>query len=144
MLRTFLYGMLLFGASGCAVLHHAQVGDVDNSSEYTLRRFDIKVSETGVDLEEAGNIAKAVSRSQKGNKAIDDALAIVSLFQMGPKTGNGVFNENYAQSLIYKLQEECPSGRITGVSSIRETRKYPVISGEIVKITGYCMTKKNA
>ncbi len=143
MVKTGLFcGIVLIGMSGCAVLHHAQVGDVDDSPDYTRRSFDIKFSETGIDVEEAGHVAKAVSRSGKGNKAIDDAVAIIGMFQMGPRTGNLIFNEKYAENLLYRIQEECPSGRVSGLMAIRETRKYPVISGEIVKITGYCLTPK--
>ena len=123
---------------GCAVLHHVQVGDIDNRNGIAYRPFDLKVSEAGVNLDEAGDIAKAMSRSKGANKDIDNAMAIVGLFQMGPRTGNPVFNEGYAKNIVNDLYKECPSGRITNLVSIREMRKYPVISGEIVKITGSC------
>lgn len=124
--------------SGCAILHHAQVGDIDNRKGVAHRPFELKVSETGVNMEEAGDIAKSLSRSKQANKDIENALGIIGLFQMGPKTGNPVFNDGYAKNIVNDLYRECPSGRITNVVSIREMRKYPVISGEIVKITGTC------
>ena len=43
--------------------------------------------------------------------------------------------------MIAMLKAECPSGKLTGLMSVRESRKYPVISGEIVKVTGYCVTQ---
>ncbi len=128
--------------SGCAVLHHAQVGDIDNSAGFNLRPFDLKVSETGVDFEGAKNIAKALTKDKKAKDALESIHTIMSLFQQGPRTGNPVFSDAYAKNLVNDLYQACPSGRITGLTSIRESRKYPVISGEIVKIKGYCMEKK--
>lgn len=133
-------GLLL---SGCAFLHHAQIGDIDNSPGYSLRPFDLKVSETGVDFKEAKNIGKALTQNKETRDAMDSAYAIMSLFQQGPSTGNAVFDDGYAKNIVNDLYQVCPSGRITGVTSIRETRKYPVISGEIVKIKAYCMEKKS-
>lgn len=123
--------------SGCAILHHAQVGMVDNRAGTTAVPFEIMVSETGVSLEQAGKIAKATnSRAGDNAKAVSD---IIGLFQIGPRTGNPVYNEHYAEKLIDEIHAKCPSGKITGLMSIREMREYPVISGEIVKITGYCL-----
>lgn len=130
--------------SSCAWLHHVQVGDIDNSSGYSLRPFELKVSESGVNFEEAGKVAKALNGSKAGRKDIDNAVGFIQLFQQGPRTGNPVFNETYAQNIVNDLFRECPSGKITGVVSIREMRKYPVISGEIVKIKGYCMQPKTS
>jgi hypothetical protein len=120
------------------------VGDIDNDSKFSLRPFELKVSETGVNLEEAGKIAKALNGSKVGRQDTDNVVGFIQLFQQGPRTGNPVFNENYAQNIVSDLFKQCPSGRVTGVVSIREMRKYPVISGEIIKIKGYCMTPKNS
>lgn len=121
--------------TGCAQLHHAQVGNIDDRSKST--KFEILVSETGVSVEDISNILKATSRNPRNNDGgrIADTIA---LFQMGPRTGNPVYNQDYAERLVYMIYEKCPSGKVTGLMSIRETRKYPVISGEIVKVTGYC------
>ncbi len=133
-----------FLASSCAWLHHVQVGDVDSDPNFSLRPFELKVSETGVNFEEAGKIAKALNTSKVGQRDIGNFSAILQLFQMGPRTGNPTFNESFAKNIVNDLYKECPSGRITGVVSIREARKYPVISGEIVKIKGYCMLPKKS
>ena len=58
--------------------------------------------------------------------------------QTGPKTGKPVFTEKYSDKIIHELRTECPSGRITGLTMVRETAEYPVVSGEIVKVVGYC------
>lgn len=121
----------------CAFLHHIQIGEVDNRSGSQMRPFDIKVSEMGINIEEAGRIVDGLSK--KNSNQGGDIASMIGLFQMGPHTGNGVFDLKYARKLIYAIHEKCPSGRVTGLSSIREMRKYPVISGEIVKITGYCL-----
>jgi hypothetical protein len=53
-----------------------------------------------------------------------------------------VFVANYADHLEVKLKQQCPSGRITGVMGIRESREYPVIKGEIVKVKAFCLRYK--
>jgi hypothetical protein len=123
--------------SSCAVLHHVQVGQIDNRSGQVAVPFEILMSESGVNVHEIGALARA-ARSNAGDAAAG-AAAIVSLFQFGPRTGNPVYNSHYAERLVYVIHEKCPSGRVTGLMSIREMRKYPVVSGEIVKLTGYCL-----
>lgn len=143
-LRFFLLPSLLKGALaimalfnfGCAILHHVQLGQIDNRSGDAMIPFEIMMSETGVSVEEIGKIAKS-TRSQGGDNAAGVAQ-IISLFQMGSRTGNPVYNQRYAEKLVYEIHQKCPSGRVTGLVSIREMRKYPVISGEIVKVTGFC------
>lgn len=136
--------LTLFLLSGCAQLHHVQLGEIDNRPGFVKKPFDIKVSELGFNLEEAGRAAKFVNgRNKQGQKDIENIQQWIALFQMGPKTGNPVFVENYARDMGEKVRTACPSGQVTGLSSIRETNKYPIISGEIVRITGYCMTRKN-
>ena len=130
-------GLLLMGMAlqGCAVLHHAQIGEIDDRHRGKMKKFDIKVSQTGVNVEEAGKVVDAVSKSEAGSAVSD----IIQLFQFGPRTGNPVFNEHYAKNIVDLVFKECPSGKVTGLTSIREMRKYPVISGEIVKVTGWCI-----
>jgi hypothetical protein len=39
--------------------------------------------------------------------------------------------------------EKCPNGKISQLTSIRKAKDYGIaISSEIIKITGYCLTKK--
>ncbi len=133
-IKLFASLSFLFLLSGCAVLHHVQVGEVDSRADSTGVPFEIKVSETGVDMEDVKAIAKA-TQSDAGS----DIANAIALFQFGPRTGNPVYNERYAEKLIYQIYEKCPSGRVTNLVSIREMRKYPVISGEIVKVTGICL-----
>jgi hypothetical protein len=126
--------------SGCAQLHHVQLSDISNrTNSSSSKEIDIKLSETGVNLQEIADIAKAFSRSDKSSQQIQEVQNIIALFQMGPVTGNPVYIENYWRGVPQMLEAECPSGRITGVTSIRETRKYPVVSGEIVRIKATCL-----
>ncbi len=130
-----------FVFSGCAVLHHVQVGQVDNRDGVAQIPFEILISEVGVNTEQIGDIARS-TKSRGGDQAARVA-DMVALFQLGPRTGNPVYNEKYAQKLIYEIHQKCPSGRISGLMSIREMREYPVISGEIVKVTGYCLKPRS-
>jgi hypothetical protein len=128
-----LVAICLVGAS-CAVLHRVDIGDIDDTRENSTP-FEIKVSEVGVNLDDARSIARHVAPKGKG----DDIMKTLQMFQMGPKTGNSVYVENYAEKLVYSINEKCPGGKITGLTTVRETRKYPVISGEIIKISGFCI-----
>ncbi len=137
---AFLKAILLLGLCGCAILHKVQLSDIDNRSQFVQVPFDVKVSETGVDVKDIERLGRA-SGSQAGND-IGNVAALVALFQMGPRSGAPVFSEKYAEKIIYQIHQQCPSGNYSGVTSIRETRKYPVISGEIVKVTGFCLREK--
>lgn len=122
--------------TSCAVLHHAQVGTIDNRESQVQVPFEVLLSEVGVNTQEISRIGHSTNSS--GGDAVANAAAAISLFQMGPRTGNPTYNPRYAEKLIYEIHQRCPSGNVTGLVSIREMRKYPAISGEIVKVTGFC------
>ena len=124
--------------ASCAQLHHVQVGEIENRSGFVQKPFDIKISETGVSIQEAAGVAKVLS-SKQTNQEIQQVANVIAMFQMGPRTGNPVYVKDYAKNLILLIYEKCPTGQVTGLTSVRESRKYPVVSGEIVKITGYCL-----
>lgn len=134
----FLSGFLC----GCAVLHHVQLSDIDNRSQFVMVPIEVKVSEMGFDIGEAKGIAQGVLSNQDDRKAAGSVATIIQSFQMGPRTGAPVYSDKYAEKLIYQLHTQCPSGKITGVQSVRESREYPVIKGEIIKITGFCLREK--
>lgn len=131
-----IIGVLL---SGCAVLHSTQISEVDSQAVKQGQLFEILVSETGVNLQEATDIAKAFTQSKETQNQMKEIQDIISMFQMGPRTGNMVFSDQYADAMVPLLMQKCPSGKISGLMSIRETNKYPVVSGEIVKVIGYCL-----
>ncbi len=138
-LRHPLLLAFLLVVAGCAQLHHIQIGDIDNRNPRKMKKIDVKVSETGVNLEEAARIIDAAGGDYSDDGPASQIAAIIGLFQMGPTTGNKVYNDTYARLIKEVLETQCKNGRLTGLASIREARKYPVISGEIVKITGYCI-----
>ncbi len=129
--------ILLLLVSSCAIKHHVQVSDIDKTPPgKKARPFKVILSETGVNLKEAAKIISAVTQD---NQRAERIQKIIAMFQMGPRTGNHVFNEKYADVIPELILKECPSAHVTGLLSVRETNKYPVVSGEIVKITGYCI-----
>lgn len=134
---------ILFIFSGCAVLHHVQLGNIDNRNSMRLVPIEIKVSETGIALNDVKAISK-IAMNKKDSQTTEDILQAVQYFQMGPHTGAGVYSIDYIKNIQAMLQERCTNGKITNVTAMRETRKYPVISGEIVKIKAYCAIPKGA
>jgi hypothetical protein len=138
---TFGFSILaIFSLTSCVYLHHVQISDIDQRRLKQLEKFEIMVSETGVNLDEATSIARGLTSSKKTREQLDQINSLISLFQMGPRTGNLVFNDTYAEPILELILSRCPSGQITGLTSLREMKKYPVISGEIVKITGWCQS----
>lgn len=127
----------------CAFLHSTQIGEIDGRIISTGRKFELLVSETGININEAGAIARGINRNARTDSRLASLEAIISLFQMGPRTGNGVLDQTYADKIFDALKEKCPSGNMSGLVSIRESAKYPVISGEIVRIIGYCKDLKS-
>lgn len=135
--------ILLFLAASCAYVHHTQVGEIKSHPDFESIPFEVLVSETGFNIQEAGKIGAAVISDKNAGDNLKAVAAIISLFQMGPRTGEPVWSsDTYADKVFVGLYEKCPSGQITGLTSIREMNKYPVVSGEIVKITGFCLKKK--
>lgn len=121
----------------CAELHHYQLADIDGT-QGALVPISVQVDSTGFDLEEAGQVVRALQspRERERTSQIQD---IIAMFQYGPATGDPTFTDTWADGLAAALLAECPSGRITGVSCLRERMDYPVVSGEIVTVKGYCV-----
>jgi hypothetical protein len=136
MIRLAVITLVVLIAS-CARLDHVQIGEIDQT-QGNLVKFTIQVSELGVD---AAGIAEIARMSTKGNtsremRQIRDLLALIN---MGPRTGNPVYNDTYAQRVLNYIYAECPSGKVTGLTSIREAIGAGPVSGEIVRIDGYCI-----
>lgn len=118
--------------TSCARLHHITVSNVDARMKGSP--FEVYVSDMGVNI---GETSRAMSRASKDGtfKKIGD---IVSMFQMGPRTGNPIYHVNEFMGIGEAIKSKCPSMKVTGLTSIREMRNYNFVSGEIVKITGFC------
>lgn len=123
--------------SGCASLYQVEIGDLDNTHG-PLQRLEVKGSETGVDVAQGASMAKMVTNSREVHQAANTISTVWQLISYGPRTGNVTFSDTYADDLPERLLAACPSHRLTGVTSIREANRYPVISGEIVRLIGYC------
>lgn len=134
-----LFAVVTINFSGCAVLYHVEVSDIDNTQPDKLKPFTILASETGINTREVAGLASVIAKNSQTSEHMRDLAAIIELFQMGPLTGNRVFDDTYAQNMYEIMYEKCPSGKVTGLTTVREMRKYPVVSGEIVKITGFCI-----
>jgi len=124
--------------SGCAIMHATQLGEIDSATVLNGQPFEIRVSELGLSLEDAAMIGEAVAKQYGYGAEAGAGGDIIALFQTGPKTGNPVFRDDYTDHIGDLLAQECPSGKVTGLMAIRETAQYPVISGEIVRLIGYC------
>ena len=135
---------VILAMCSCANLYKYQIGDIAPAAK-TQTPFEIRLSATGFNVKEAGGIAEAVGRGSGNARAGRNAGTvgdILSLFQVGPRTGEPTFSDDYADVLFRSISNQCPNGIITGLVVIRERRKYPVVSGEIVKVTGFCQTEK--
>jgi hypothetical protein len=119
---------------GCATLHHAQVDEID-ASRGRLVPFEIHASEVGINAREVGRLVSATTRNGAGNAAAN----LVALFQYGPKTGDPVLDDTYADALAQEILARCPTGRVTGLVSMRETTKIYAVSGEYVTVRGFCI-----
>ena len=73
----FILGLALAGIlPACAVLHKAQLGDVDGRSARPGSHISIKVSESTVDLGEAASVARSLGGKKSGANAVGDAATI--------------------------------------------------------------------
>lgn len=141
MLAALLVGAAASG--GCANLYHYSLADID-STQGLMTPFTVMVNETGASTTDAAAVAAGVALAA-GSRQTAEAAGLLGLLlglaTYGPKTGLTVFSDSYADQTWQLIRARCPGGQITGLASIRETRRYPLISGEIVKITGYCMER---
>lgn len=137
----FLLPSLFALCTGCAVLHRTQLSDIDSAAG---KPISIKVSENTINFAEVGAIMKGVGGVAKSSalKKAGDAFALyTTLFQYGPRTGAPVYNELYARDIAERLVTQCPGGRLTNITSLRESREYPVVKGEIVRIDATCVQR---
>ena len=123
--------------TACARLDHVQIGDIDQS-QGTLTPFTVQISEFGFEAAAAAEIGRIATEGQASQQfqTIRDILALIN---MGPRTGNPVFSDDYAEKIMNYIYAECPTGKMTGLTSIREAKGFGPVTGEIVRISGYCI-----
>jgi len=129
---------LVWLGTGCANMYNEQISDID-STRGRLVPFEVQASSTGVSVHDSAVVAKALAPNQRVRRQAGIAEDIIALTQWGPQTGEPTFDEDWADGLVSQVLARCPSGHVTGLSARREAMKYPVISGEIVTIKGYCI-----
>ncbi len=119
---------------GCATLHRAQLDEIDGQ-QGRLVPFEIHVSEMGVNAKAVGQIASVAMKSARPSQI----ASLVALFEYGPKTGNVVYDDQFADAVATTILERCPTARVTGLLSLRESTNYYAVSGEYVTVRGYCI-----
>jgi len=124
--------------SACARMDHIQIGDIDQS-QGQLKPISVKVSENTVNVDAALAVTDAIVKNASGSDEVEALRAIWALMNMGPRTGYPVFNDSYAQNVLNQLYEQCQSGKITAIRSIREANDYAIASGEIIRIDADCI-----
>jgi len=123
---------------GCARLDHVQIGELDQS-QGQLSPISVKVSENAIELAVVAGVAAELAKGSKDQKHLEQIRNILALINMGPRTGNPVFNDAYAQNALQSLHQQCATGKITGIRNIREAKSYGPVSGEIVRIDAFCI-----
>ncbi len=137
MQKLILLGaLLLLGA--CARLDHVQIGELDQT-QGQLTPISVKVSQNAIEMALVAGVASEVIKSSKTSQQLKEIRNFLALINMGPRTGNPVVDESYAQDVLNNLYRQCPSGKITGIRNIREAKSYGPVSGEIVRINAYCI-----
>ena len=135
MRSIFLLAMIVM--SGCARLDSVQIGSIDQT-QGDLTPISVRFSETGFDAAATAEIGRALSDGQNA-EYFEDLRTILSLMNMGPRTGNPVYDDTYVENLLTYLRNECDSGKITGIRAIREAKTAGPVSGEIVGIDAFCI-----
>jgi hypothetical protein len=138
--NIFLFMLVL---SSCAFIHRHQVQNVDSRILHQeAKPFEFMLSETGIELAEGAAWVRAFSTSRDMRQGAEGIAAIVGLIQMGPRTGKPVYNLQFVDQLHAKVQAICPPDQeVSGLTFLREMNNYPVVSGEIIKVSGYCVKR---
>ena len=137
MQKLMLLGVLLL-LGACARLDHVQISDIDQT-QGQLSPISVKVSENAIELAVIAGVAAELASHSKDQQHLKEIRDILALMNMGPRTGNPVFNDQYAKNVLNQLHQQCTTGRITGIRNIREAKSYGPVSGEIVRIDAYCI-----
>ena len=129
---------LVLSGTSCANMYNEQISDID-STRGQLVPFEVQASSTGLSVHDGAVVMKGLAQNQHVREQVGLAEDIIALTQWGPQTGEPTFDEDWADGLVSQVLARCPSGHVTGVSARREAMKYPVISGEMVTVKGFCI-----
>jgi len=123
--------------TACARLDHVQIGDIDQT-QGNLTPFTVQISEFGIEAAAAAEVGRIATKGQ-ASQQFQEIRDILTLMNMGPRTGNPVYDDSYAEKVMEYMYAECPSGQVTGLTSVREAKGFGPVSGEIIRISGYCI-----
>ncbi|GEM81336.1 hypothetical protein [Vibrio superstes] len=137
-LKIALLGLGVASLSACSQLHHVQLSDIDQT-QGELTPVSIKVNEIGFDASETARIASDMASSEKDSENLQLVATVLALMNMGPSTGNPVYNDHYADQVMRQIDTQCPSHNLTGLTSVRESTSFGTVSGEVVRVDGYCI-----
>jgi len=132
-----IFLLAVIAMAGCARLDSVQIGSIDQT-QGDLTPISVRFSETGFDAAAAAEIGRIASDGQTAEN-FEDLRTILALMNMGPRTGNPVYDDTYAEKLLAYLRNECRSGKITGIRAIREAKAAGPVSGEIVGVDAFCI-----
>ncbi len=138
-----ILGLSFLLVGGCSQLHHVHIGDIDQS-QGTLTPFTIQVNELGFDAAKTAEIGAEVAKSSSTSEDLELVAFILAVSNFGPKTGNPVYNDAYADKVLAEVTKVCPSKKLTGLTSIREATNVGPVSGEVVRIKGYCINNSQS
>lgn len=138
LLKTVLVGGALLSLTACSQLHHVQISDIDQS-QGALTPISIRVNELGFDASETAQIASDLASSEKDSENLQAVATILALMNMGPSTGTPVYNDAYADQIMQQVNAQCPSQKLTGLTSVRESTNVGTVSGEVVRVDGFCI-----
>ncbi|PKG80807.1 hypothetical protein CXF85_22125 [Colwellia sp. 75C3] len=133
-----ILGLSFLLVGGCSQLHHVHIGDIDQS-QGSLTPFTITVNELGFDAAKAAEIGAGAAKSASTSEDLELVAFILAISNFGPKTGNPVYNDAYADEVLSEVIKACPSKKMTGLTSIREATNVGPVSGEVVRIKGFCI-----
>lgn len=123
--------------TACARLDHVQIGEIDQS-QGSLTPFTVQVSQFGFEAAAAAEVGRIATKGE-ASQHFQEIRNILALMNMGPRTGNPVYDDEYANKVMEYIYAECPTGNLTGLTSVREAKAFGPVSGEIVRISGYCI-----
>lgn len=130
--------ILILICSGCARLDHVQINDIDQSQGDSVP-ISVTISQLGVNAADITSITGDLIPSGGTQESLGDLATVLALINMGPMTGNPIYNDRYAENILHELHQQCPTGRITGIRNIREGLSYGPVSGEIMRINADCI-----
>ncbi|MCS6839086.1 MAG: hypothetical protein NZ480_09645 [Bdellovibrionaceae bacterium] len=132
--------MMVTLIQGCAVLHRVQYGEFDQPNNYVTKPFEIRLNQFGFD---AARTKQTLDTFREKDEA-SGLLGLIALFQVGPRTGNPIYEEKWGHNILEVLHEKCPSGRFSGLMAARENREFQGVSGEMLTIKGFCLIPKKS